>query len=278
MKVRNGMILTALVSNQMLSFALFEAEDAEMSRAPLATVRLAAQPVRTTDEYAALLDTMLSQKVVNTSVRIGVIASVVPPLTETVMRAVHQLYPDAICLSVGTGLRTGFTIRTDAPRELGADLVALTSGALTECEPPFLVLDYGDVTTLSAINCGKSAPEFSGCAILPGPALCAEALKLYAAQLPNVSLQRPAAAIGTNTGDSMRAGLVLGNMFAVEGLARAFCTEMKTESLPLIVTGEDAEDLACRMSARYDAHLAHRGLYRLALLNARKSGNPHKRG
>ncbi len=278
MKVRNGMILTAIVSNQILSFALFENGGAEDVRMPLATVRLAAQPMRTTDEYAALLDAMLSQKNDNVDVKISMIASVVPSLTEAVTAAIRQLYPDSVCLSVGAGLRTGFTIRTDAPGELGADLVALTSGALTLCEPPFLVLDRGAVTTLSAVGKGKSAPEFLGCAILPGPTLCAEALKLYAAQLPNVSLQHPASAIGTNTGDSMRAGLMMGGMAAIEGLVRAFCDEMKAEKLPLIVTGEGAEEIARRMAARCDAHLAHRGLCRLALLNARKSGNSPKRG
>lgn len=274
------MILTALISNRTLSFALFCDEDGKGNESPLSTVHIAAQPVRTSDEYAALLSTMLSQRVDPADVKISIIASVVPSLTEVVTRAIRQLYENAVCLSVGAGLRTGFIIRTDAPGELGADMVALTSGALTLCEPPFLLLDCGAVTTVSAIGAGKSVPEFLGCAILPGPTLCADALKLYAAQLPNVLLKSPERAIGTNTGDSMRAGLMLGYKAALAGLVDAFAAEMKTDDLRLIVTGEDAErmDMPSSLEAQYDADLAHRGLCRLARMNARKSGNPPKRG
>ncbi len=273
------MILTAIVSNRIISFALFEYEE-HGDGAPVSTVQIAAQPARTADEYAALLHAMLSQKGDPAAVRIGIIASVVPPLTEAVAKAIRQLYPGAVCLTVGAGLRTGFTIRTDAPGELGADMVALTAGALSVCEAPFLVLACGAVTTLSAVGKGKNAPEFLGCAILPGPALGADALKRHAAQLPNVSLKYPDTAIGTNTGDSMRAGLMLGYHAAIEGLVKAFSLEMKTEKPCLIVTGEDAEGVAfpADMQVKHDAHLAHRGLCRLARMNAKKSGNPPKRG
>ena len=274
------MILTALVSNRTLSFALFCDGDVKGDASPLSTVRIAAQPARTSDEYAALLSMMLSQRVAPADVKISIIASVVPSLTDVVARAIRQLYENAVCLTVGAGLRTGFTIRTDAPSELGADMVALTSGALTLCEPPFLLMDCGAVTTVSAIGVGKSAPEFLGCAILPGPTLCADALKLYAAQLPNVSLKKPERAIGTNTGDSMRAGLMLGYRAALLGLVDAFSAEMNAKDLRLIVTGEDAERIGIpdSLTAQFDADLAHRGLCRLARMNARKSGNPPKRG
>ncbi|MBE6703618.1 MAG: type III pantothenate kinase [Ruminococcaceae bacterium] len=273
------MILTATVGNRTISFALFKESDDPKAAKPLATARIAAQPPRTADEYAALLAAILAQSVPQAAIKIVIVASVVPSLTQDVINAVGQLYPQAVCLTVGAGLRSGFVIRTDLPAELGADLVALTVGALALREPPFLVYNCGAVTTLSAVGKGKGTPEFLGCAILPGPLLCADALKLHAAQLPNVALTRPNAAIGKNTGDSMRSGLLLGHAAALEGLAKAFEREMGETVSAVIVTGESAE-IALPLLERtveHDEWLAHRGLLRLAQLNGQKSGKAPKR-
>lgn len=273
------MILTALAGNQTVSFALFRRDAEPCHATPAVTLQMAAQPTRTADEYVALLSAILSQKNITPSVKIGIVASVVPQMTETVTKAIHQLFPDRTCLSVGAGLRTGFTIRTDIPAELGADLVALTAGALTLQQPPFLVLDCGAVTTLSAVAAGTNGPEFLGCAILAGPALCADALKQRAAQLPYVSLTRPFSAIGKNTADSLRAGLLMGHAHAVRGLAEQMAEQMGQKTLPLVVTGEGAGPIwpMLKCATVQDAHLAHRGLYHMALLNEKKSGNPPKR-
>ena len=274
------MILTATIGNRILSFALFEKGQDPCSIQPITTVQLAAQPPRTADEYAALLGEMLMKKANAVAIDGAILASVVPPLTDEIRRALRLLYPQLPCLTVGAGLRSGLTIRTDAPAELGADLVATAAGALALCKPPFLVLDCGAVTTLSAVGKGKNAPEFLGCAILPGPPLCVDALKIHAAQLPHVALSTPHCAIGTNTGDSVRAGLLLGQAAAVEGLAARFAKEMGEDALPLIATGEGVELFlsTSSLAVRHDAHLAHRGLYRLAMLNEQKSGSFRKRG
>ncbi len=270
------MILTVTVDNRAISFALFSGDAEPAQATPVATACFAAHPARTADEYAGLLATALAHKVGAVRVKTAILASVVPSLTEVIKDAISQVSPDTVCLTVGAGLRSGLILRTDTPAELGADLVALAAGALALCKPPFLVLDSGAVTTLSAVSAGKNGAEFLGCAILPGPALCADALKVYAAQLPHVALSRPARAIGANTGDSIRAGVVLGHGAAVEGLACRLEQEMGECDLPLILTGESAQMLSfSRRRVTYDAHLAHRGLYRLAGLNANKSG---KRG
>ena len=274
------MILTVTVDNQEISFALFEGGMEPSEAYAEATVQLAAYPVRTADEYEALLSVMLVPKVLEREVECCIIASAVPALTDPVFCAVRRLYPDAAALTVGAGLKNGLTIRTDAPAELGADLVALVSGALTQQEPPFVVLNCSNtVTTVSAVAAGKNGPEFLGCAILPGPELGAEALKLHAAQLPHVGLSSAERAIGTNTGDSMRAGLMLGYVGAVKHLTELFEKEMGVEELPAVLTGDHHAmfmwelDRLCILQPE----LAHIGLYRLALLNAGKGKYPPKR-
>ena len=273
------MILTVMIANRTVSFALFEAGADAATVQPKATFSIAARPMRTADEYTALISFMMRQKAPHVAVDSTIVASVVPTLTGEIREALHTLFANAACLTVGAGLKTGLTIRTDAPSVLGADLVAMAVGGLALQKPPFLVLCCGDMTTLSAIGAGKDAPSFLGCSILPGAAISAEALNVNAALLSTVGLSRPVAAIGTNTEDSVRSGVLLGHAAAIEGLIALFERELGVKDVPVIVTGEEAALLAPLLDreALCDEDLVHRGLYALTLLNARKIENFRKR-
>ena len=274
------MILTVLISNDRVSFALFDGKSEPSKASPMATVELTARPARTADEYAASLSAMLAPQTNGESIALCILASVVPALTDVIQNAVHRLYPSLSCLTVGAGLRTGLTLRTDAPAELGADLVALASGALAMQAPPLLVLDCNDVTTVSAVGLGKNGPEFLGCAILPGPNLGADALKRHAAQLPSVAVAKPERAIGGNTAESLCAGLYWSYAAALERITVLFDAEMGGQLLPAVVTGaciDPSVFQSCGRPFTVSAHLAHVGLYRLALLNVAKSGKAPKR-
>ena len=270
------MILTVLADNRRISFAFFDKNDAKTT--PLCTFSLSAHPARTADEYAALLEAFSKRAAISTP-RLAILGCVVPPLTDELCRAVKLLFGNISCLTVGAGLRSGLTLRTDAPAELGADLVAMAVGATALQKPPFLVLHCGEVTTLSAVAAGKDAPTYLGCAILPGATLCAKSLKEDAAQLSTVALSKPAHAIGKNTADSVRAGVLFGHAAAIEHLIAKFETEMGEENLPVIATGEEADlilPLLGRSTQKADA-LAHIGLCKIALLNEKKTANPAKR-
>ena len=271
------MILTALLDNSAASFALFEGEK---DAALLATARFATHVTRTADEYAALLLSVLSKKAPDAKVEIVMLASVVPAMTDELRRAMGMLFPDAVCLTVGAGLRTGLTIRTQTPAEVGADLVALAVGGLTLYKPPFLVLSASAVTTLCAVGEEQGHPAFLGCAIMPGVASAVDALKEKTAQLTSVAPQAPQKAIGKSTTESIRSGVVLGHAAAIDGLIAHFERELSSGALPLVLTGEECELVAPLLSrdAICDAELAHKGLLSLALQNRDKRGNPPKRG
>ncbi len=271
------MILSVLICNRDISFAFFK--KSEKAPAPLATFCVAAQPARTADEYAALLEAFLKRAACEAPQSV-ILASVVPPLTDEVRRAVQLVCGDIPILTVGAGLRSGLSLRTDTPAELGADLVAMAVGATTVQKPPFLVLHCGDVTTISAVADGKDAPVYLGCAILPGATLCVKTLKQEAALLSTVALTHPTHAIGKNTNDSVRAGLLLGHAAAIERLISDFECEMGAQQLPVIATGEEAELLLplLRHPAQKIEALAHKGLCKIASLNERKTGNAPKRG
>lgn len=274
------MIVTAVLDNRAISIAFFLPDATGEAMTPAATIRISTFPQKTADEYEALLSAMPAWRLTEREeVEAVVLASVVPALTDELLLAFSHLLPTAARLTVGAGLRTGFTIRTDTPGELGADLVANVSGALTVLQPPFLVLHCGAVTTLCAVDGGMESPVFKGCAILPGLSLCATSLREGAALLSSFSLSRPRHAIGTNSADSMRAGLFLGHSAALCGLIDAFCKELGADSLPIAVTGEEAEQLLPLrdFNTHYEASLAHKGLYRLGVLNTAKIEKARKR-
>ena len=266
------MILTVMIANRTVSFALFEAGDDAATVQPKATFSIAARPMRTADEYTALISFMMQQKAPDAAVDRTIVASVVPTLTGEICEALRTLFANAACLTVGAGLKTGLTIRTDVPALLGADLVAMAVGGLAVQKPPFLVLCCGDMTTLSAIGAEKDTPSFLGCSILPGAALSAETLNMNAALLSTVGLSRPVCAVGTNTEGSVRSGVLLGHAAAIEGLIARFERELGVKDIPVIVTGDEAALLAPLLDreALCDGELVHRGLYALTLLNARK--------
>ncbi len=65
-----------------------------------------------------------------------------------------------------------------------------------------------------------------GVAIAPGMNLAASALSGGTAQLPQVRLIAPERAIGTNTVDSIRSGVLLGYVGLVEGMITRIQAEM----------------------------------------------------
>lgn len=264
------MIAAVDIGNRVLTCGIFDPED---NGTPRAVFRVSAEETRTSDEYAAIFSGILSQKAPGVHVDGAIIASVYPAMTATVCRTLSDLFGEIPIQTVGAGLRTGFTIRTDAPGELGADLVANASGAMTHIAPPFLILDCGTAITLSAVTAGKESPCFVGCCILSGVTVEADALSDRTAQLSSVALRAPQHAIGTGTSESICSGVLFGKAAAVDALIERFEGELEAASLPVIATGEEAPMLLphCKRQITYERDLTLQGLYRLWKINRRRT-------
>ena len=87
----------------------------------------------------------------------------------------------------------------------------------------------GTATTMTAID--KNGTYVGGC-ISPGPKLSAESLSTRTAQLPAISLDSPKKAIGKNTVDAMRSGVMLGSACMVDGMI-----DRMEEELGLLLKG-----------------------------------------
>lgn len=161
-----------------------------------------------------------------------VIASVVPALTEcwaSVARSITGREP----IIVGPGIKTGLAMRYDNPAEIGADRVADAIAAIKLEGAPVVVVDLGTTTNIEVID---EKGRFMGGIIAPGMGTGADAMFTHAARLPQVDIVEPAHAIGTNTIDAMRSGIIFGEVARIDGLVRAIFAELGYEA-PVIATG-----------------------------------------
>lgn len=178
---------------------------------------------RTVDEYTALLLSLLQAKRVEPgSIHHGIVASVVPPLTETLVEALREscgIEPRV----VGPGIRTGMPILYENPREVGADRIVNAVAAFERFHAGVIVVDFGTATTFDVVS---DKGEYLGGAIAPGMQISADALFRLAAKLPRVEIVRPKHAVGRNTVASMQAGLVFGYTGLVDGMVERIRAEV----------------------------------------------------
>jgi len=172
---------------------------------------------RTTDEFGLLLLELLRHRGLGPDdVDGAVISCVVPSVLYTIEKACRR-YLHQEALVVGRGIKTGMRVRTDNPREVGADRIVNSVAAFRRHGGPLVVVDFGTATTF---DCVDENGDYVGGAIAPGFRISADALFERTAKLPRVEVERPAKAIGTNTIASMQSGLFWGYVGLVDELAR----------------------------------------------------------
>ena len=112
------------------------------------------------------------------------------------------------------------------PAEVGADRLVNAVAAYAKYRTALVVIDFGTATTF---DCISEKGEYLGGAIAPGIGISAEALFQRASNLPRVELfNPPAAVIGKETADSMKAGILYGYAEMIDGMVRRIRKEMQT--------------------------------------------------
>lgn len=213
---------------------------------------------RTTDEFGLALLRLLQHSKVGVEQIEGVaVCCVVPSVLYAIEKAVHR-YLECEVLVVGRGIKTGMQVRTDNPREVGADRIVTAVAAYEGYGGPLVVVDFGTATTFDCVN---TDGDYIGGAIAPGYQISADALFTRTAKLPRVPLQRPERAIGTNTVASMQSGLFWGYVGLVNELARRCKAEFDVTP-KCVATGGLARLIggACDEIDAHDEHLTLVGL------------------
>lgn len=228
-------------------------------------IRIATDLIKTSDQYCMDLKNALSlYDIPRESIEGVIISSVVPPLLNSFRTAVMKLTGKKPMV-VGPGIRTGLNIQIDNPSQIGSDLIVAAVAALREYPAPLMIVDMGTATTISVID--RSRSYIGGC-ICPGVRVSAEALTSRAALLPAINLEAPRRAIGRNTADCMRSGIMLGAAAMLDGLIDRMEDELG-EKASVVATGGISRFVIpmCRREILYDRNLLLKGLEILYLNN-----------
>lgn len=220
--------------------------------------RLRTDATKTSDEYCIDLKMILEVYHVEASqVEGAIISSVVPQVLNSMKTAVKKLTGHTP-LVVGPGLKTGLNIKIENPAQTGADLVVASVAALREHKAPIIVIDMGTATTVTVID---ETGAFIGGSICPGVKISLDALTDRTALLPGLQLDQPKRAIGRNTIECMRSGIMLGNACMLDGLIERFEEEIGSKAT-VVATGGIARFIIpmCRKPIIYDKDLLLKGL------------------
>jgi len=229
--------------------------------------RLRTDATKTSDEYCIDLKMVLEVYHVKAEDFEGaIIASVVPQVLNSMKTAIIKLTGKAP-LVVGPGLKTGLNIAIDNPSQAGADLVVGCVAALREHKAPMIIVDMGTATTMIVVD--KNNAMIGGC-IMPGVKISMDALTDRTALLPGLQLDQPRKAIGRNTIDCMRSGLMMGAACMIDGMIDRMEEELGYKT-SVIATGGIAKFVLpmCRHEITYDKDLLVKGLAALYRDNKR---------
>jgi type III pantothenate kinase len=253
------MLLAVDVGNTHTALGLYEGE--ELVR----DFRAHSDRERTEDELHVLLDGMMRAAGIDPKrVDASIVASVVPVMTESVVRALQRAF-DHEPTVVGPGIKTGMPILYENPREVGADRIVNSIAAYDRCHTAAIVVDFGTATTF---DCVSRKGEYVGGVIAPGIQLSAEALFARAARLPKVEIARPQHVVGRNTANAIQSGLVYGYVGLVDGIVARIRDELGSPC-SVIATGGQAPLIAAD-SDTIEEVLPHLTLDGLRLLHERQ--------
>ena len=220
--------------------------------------RIRTDATKTSDEYCVDLKNILDIYGVKAGDLEGaIVASVVPQVLNSIKTAIRKL-TGKTALVVGPGLKTGLNIKVENPSQTGADLVVGAVAALREHKSPMIVIDMGTATTMIVLD---ETGAFIGGAISPGVKISMDALTDRTALLPGLQLDQPKKAIGRNTIDCMRSGIMLGTACMIDGMVERMEAELGQKTT-VVATGGIAKFVLpmCRTNVLYDKDLLLKGL------------------
>ena len=161
------------------------------------------------------------------------LCSTVPAVLREMRTMLDQYHSDIPTVIVEPGTKTGVSVITDNPKEVGTDRIVNTIAAFHLYGGPSIVVDFGTSTNLDVVS---AKGEFLGGALAPGIEISLDALAQRAAQLRKVELVRPRSAIGKNTVEALQSGALYGFAGQVDGLVRRISDELGGVSA-VIATG-----------------------------------------
>ena len=254
------MLLALDIGNSNIVLGLLDGDDVRFKE------RLETRPREDAARARARLEQVLPPKE-RATIDGVVLATVVLPLAPVFAEALEALTGKPV-LVVDHLTSTGVRLDVDAPAEVGADRFVNLAALVGRGTEGALVVDFGTATTIDVLSPDDA---FLGGAIAPGLATTADALRARAPRLPAVPLSVPASAIGRNTTDALRVGVVLGYAALIDGLISRMRSELPFP-VRVYATGGLAPFVAshCASIDVVDEDLTLRGLARIHARSSRE--------
>jgi len=254
------MLLAIDAGNTNIVFAV---HDGEAIRCQWRTVT---HPIRTADEYAVLVKSLMEMNGLSFADFDGAILATVVPAALFDLRELCRLYFKLEPLVIGDpAVKLGLNVLTKRPEVVGADRLVNAVAAHALYGGPAIVVDFGTATTFDIVAANG---DYEGGIISPGINLSAEALHKAAAALPRVAVARTLSVIGKDTVPAMQSGLYWGYIGLIEGIVNRVKAEYGGP-MRVIATGGLGRVFFRQTTAidQYDPDLTIRGLTQIYARN-----------
>lgn len=255
-----NILMTIDVGNTNINLGLMQGNDV------IGSFRLTTKTPRTSDEFGLCIKELLdTTNISDTDIEAVIISSVVPKIMYSLNSAIIKyLHQEPII--VGPGIKTGISIRTDNPKEVGADRIVDIAYAYHTFHQPCIIVDFGTATTFDYVS---EDGVFKYTVIAPGLGIGANALTSQTAKLPEIEIKKPKSILNGNTIMGMQAGVVYGYIGTVEYIIEQMKKELKIKECKVIATGGLGRVIANETSKIdvYDADLSYKGMRILYDLN-----------
>jgi type III pantothenate kinase len=220
------MLLCLDIGNSQLCGGIFKKDKL------LLQFRYDTKKICTSDELGVFVRSVLRENNINHDdiEKIG-IASVVPSIDYT-LRATCIKYLKHTPLFLQPGVKTGMSVKTAHPNEVGADLIAGAIAAKSMApNQDLLIFDFGTATTCCHVN---PQGDFLGASIAPGIRLMMDSLHSSTAKLFAVDIVKPETAIGKNTKTAIQSGIYYAQLGLVQQLIENATLENNMQQKPII--------------------------------------------
>lgn len=219
------MLLAIDVGNTNTVLGCFRGEHLEHTR------RVSTHPLCTSDEFRAKLSTLFALDGLTLETFDAVVVSSVVPQFTAILRGAFKT---SLLHVIDAKTPYSFSIKASPPEQVGADRLVNAEAVIREYGAPSIIVDSGTATTICALS---RKGEYLGGAIMPGIELSVETLAKKTAKLFTIELLAPERAIGTNTSEALRSGILLGYASMIDGMVRRFKAELGEPQVKVIATG-----------------------------------------
>lgn len=212
----------------------------------------------TSDDLASTISPLVAGSGLDFETEGAILGSVVPEL-DISWRNFAERWLETPLQTISSPEDLGIQTLYEPPTGIGADRLANTLAAQERYGDPCIVVDFGTATTFDVLD---ARGRYAGGSILPGPEVALKALVSSTSKLPQIDLDQNTSAIGRNTVQAIRSGMLHGYSGAIQEIVARIKQELGEAECTVIATGGLAErySVICPAIDRHDPSLTLYGL------------------